>query len=434
MKIVTTSLFYRLRATLLLAALIAPTAQALSLREAAELALQNDPRMRAADQAVAVSEANVDVARAGYLPSVSLSGGTGVQKVYLGNNFPAGFPKPDLLNPYSASLKASQPLYSGGLTSAQMSDSRSRLEGSEQDAVATRQQLLLAATTAYLDVVRDRAVVELNQKNLATLQQAQDDASKRFEAGEATRTDVAQANARRAEAEAQLKRANANAHISDAAFVRVIGVAPQNLGADWPVPQTPASLDQALAAAGLTPSVLAADAQSRSAHAQIDAARAALLPQVSLDGGASAQDDSQFALNRYQYWQVQLKATLPLYAGGANAARLSAAHAAAEQADAQASDAQHAAIQSITQAWANSEAAADIIASYQASTEASASALDAVQKELQVGTRTTLDLLDAERDLLSAQVNLAASRHDRAVAGYQLLAACGLLHLGDIAP
>jgi len=428
------SLAQALRGLLLCSVFASASAQALSLRQAAEFALQNDPRLQAAEQAVAVSSANVDVARAGYLPSASLSAGSGAQRVYFGSTFPAGFPQPGLMNPYSASLKASQPLYSGGLTGAQMADSRSRLESSRQDEVAMRQQLLLDATTAYLDVVRDRAVVELNQKNVATLQQALDDTNKRYQAGEATRTDVSQANARRAEAEAQLKRAGASARVSAAAFVRVIGAQPQGLSSDWPVPVTPASLDQALALAGLTPAVLAADAQRKSARAQIDAARAAFLPKVSLDGSASTQDDSQFALNRYDYWSVQLKATLPLYAGGANAARVAAARAGAAQADAQADDARHAAIESITQAWANSETAAEIIAAYQAATDASASALDAVQKELEVGTRTTLDLLDAERDLLSAQVNLATSRHDRAVAAYQLLDACGQLHLGDIAP
>ncbi|MDB5985189.1 MAG: hypothetical protein JWR16_242 [Nevskia sp.] len=432
MKIQTVSLW--LRCLLAVSACGAASAHALSLREAAELAVQNDPRMHAAEQAVAASAANVDVARAGYLPSASVSAGSGVQRVYLGGDFPAGIPVPGLMNPYSASVKASQPLYSGGLTGAQMADSRGRLEGSQQDEVATRQQLLLTAATAYLDVMRERTVVELNQKNVLTLQQALDDTNKRFEAGEATRTDVSQANARRAEAEASLKRASAAARVSAAAFVRAIGTEPQNLSSDWPIPLTPASLDQALSAAGLTPSVLAADAQRKSAHAQIAAARAAFLPKVSIDGSASTQDDSQFALDRYDYWSVQLKATLPIYAGGANAARLAAARAAAAQADAQVDDARHAAIQSITQAWANSDAAAEIIAAYQADADASASALDSVQKELQVGTRTTLDLLDAERDLLSAQVNLAGSKHDRAVAGYQLLAACGQLHLGDIAP
>lgn len=415
-------------AVVLLLACAALPAQALSLHEAAERALQADPRLVAADAAVRASAANVELARSGYLPSVNASVEGGRSRLYT----QAPFPQAGSRNPLAWGLVASQPLYTGGLVGAQLAAAKSRLLGAEASEAGARQQLLLAASSAYLDVKRDRDVIGLNQATVATLQQAQADAQKRFKAGEATKTDLAQAAARVAEAQASLQRAVANAAFSSASFERLVGLSPDSLDADWPRPAVPASLAEALTSAGATPAVRAADAQTRSAQAQIDATRAARLPRLSIEGEASDADDTQFTYDRLTYWSVQLKATLPLYEGGATRARVAEARANAAQAAAQAQDLRQQTVESITQSWALLQAAQDVIRAYEADVEASELALDSVRKELAVGTRTTLDLLDAERDLLSARVNLAASRHDRAVASLQLLAASGQLRLESI--
>ena len=415
-----------------LALLAAAPAHAISLADAAGLALQNDPRMRAAGDAVQASTAQVDVARAGYLPSATLTANTGLSRYYLSPALASSIPINGPLNPNAVGLQASQPLYTGGLNSAQLSSSKSQLESSQQSEANTRQQLLLAAASAYLDVERDRAVIDFASANVAALQQELSDTKKRYTAGEATRTDSSQAQARLAEAQANLKRASAQEKVSEAGFLRVVGIAPGALGSDWPAPQVPATLDAALASAGMTPAVLAADAQRRSAEAQIDAARADYWPKLSLNGSATAQGDSNVSADRYKDWTVQIKATLPLYSGGATRARVSAAQAQASQAAANLDDARHNAIESITQNWALLQASDELIRAYQADVDASTLALDDVRKELQVGTRTTKDVLDAERDKVSAQVNLAGSQHDRAVSAFQLLAACGKLRLEDV--
>ncbi|MDR3417602.1 MAG: TolC family outer membrane protein [Nevskia sp.] len=407
-------------------------AHALSLNEAAALALQNDPRLLAASEAVQASAAQVDVAHAGYFPSGSLSANTGLQRYYLSQSLSGALPINGPFNPNAVSLQASQPLYTGGLNPALLAASKSQLEGAQQNEAGTQQQLLLAAATAYLDVMRDRTVIELAGANVAALQQELSDTKKRYQAGEATRTDTSQAEARRAEAEANLKRAIAQARVSEASFVRVVGVAPDNLTSAWPGPPVPTTLNDALASARITPAVLAADAQRRSAIAQVDAARAQFWPTLAINGSAAAQGDTKAAVDRYQDWSVQLKATLPLDLSGATDARVSAAKAQAAQAAANLNDSLHATIESITQSWALLQAAEDLISAYRADVDASSLALEDVRKELQVGTRTTKDVLDAERDKVSAQVNLASSERDRAVAAFQLLAACGKLKLEDV--
>jgi len=403
----------------------AMNAHALTLREAAESALQSDPRLQAADQNVQASAANVDLARAGYLPTVNASVEGGRSQLYTNARFPIAGSR----NPLAWGLVASQPLYTGGLVSAQLNAAKSQLEGAQQSETGTRQQLLLAVSSAYLDVIRDRAVIDLNQTTVETLAQAQADTQKRYKAGEATKTDVAQADARLTEAQAGLQRAAANAAISAATFRRISGREAEGLTSGWPEFPVPASLADALAKAESTPGVLAADAQKRSAQAQIGAAKAGYLPRLSLEGEATDADDSQFTFDRQTYWAIQLKATLPIYQGGATRARVSAARAVAAQAAAEADNMRRAAIESITQSWALLKAAQDVIKSFETDVAATQLALDSVRKELNAGTRTTLNLLDAERDYLSAQVNLAASRHDRAVAALQLLAASGQLQV-----
>lgn len=410
------------------AAGLALPAQALGLHEAAERALSNDPRLSAASQAVQASAANVDLAKSGFLPSLNASVEGGRSHLYTR----AQFPQAGQRDPLTWAVVASQPLYTGGLVSAQLDAAKSRLEGAQQNESGTRQQLLLAASGAYLDVMRDRAVIGLNQNTVATLEQARDDTQKRFKAGEATKTDIAQAAARLAEARAGLQRAMATAAVSSAGFERVIGAPPEQLASDWPSPAVPATLADALGNAGATPGVLAANAQHRSAEAQIAAAKSAYLPRLSIEGEASDADDTQFTYDRLTYWSVQLKATLPIYEGGATRARIAQARANAAEAGAQADDTRRATVESITQSWALLKAAQEVIAAFEADVEASELALDSVRKELAAGSRTTLDLLDAERDLLSARVNLEASRHDHAVASLQLLAAGGQLRLDAI--
>ena len=403
-------------------------ADALSLREAAERALQNDPRLVAAHRAAEGSAAEVDAAKAGYRPTVNASVTGGRSRLYTNAQFPVA----GLRNPLAWGLTASQPIYTGGLVTAQLDAARAQLDGALENEAATKQQLLLAASSAWLDVKRDRAVIALNETNVQRLEQALGDTDKRLKAGEATKTDLAQARARLAEAQAALERARATAEVSSVAFTRVVGTSPDALPGDWPQPAVPASLGEALAAADATPAVRAAEAEALAAKSRITAEKAGYLPRLSLEGEANDADDSTFTYDRQTYWSVQLRATVPIYAGGAVAARVSAARANADAARAQAADARRATQEQIAQAWTLYRVAGQVIAAYEADVEASELALDSVRKEQAVGTRTTLDLLDAQRDLLAAGVNLAASRHDRSVAALQLLAASGKLNLAAI--
>lgn len=410
---------------LVAAALAALTldAQALSLREAALKALDHDPRALATKGVLRASQAQVDVAETGYKPSLTLNVAGGRSELQT----PAPFPQSGMRWPNSANLLLSQPLYTGGLTGALVEGADAGHENARQQQRDTGGKIILAAVTAYLDVVRDGEVVRLNQTAVSTLTQAAGDAEKRYQAGEATTTDVAQARARVAEAQAGLQRAISQQRISEAGYQRVVGEKPQNLRGDWPGVTLPASLEEATQLSASAPFVLAAQANARYALAQKDATRAERMPRMSVDGQLATQDNSEFGYDRLDTWSVQFKLQVPIYEGGLVRAKVESADGKAEQASYLADDARAQYAEMAAREWASLQAADEVIRAYEAQVQATELALDGVRKERDVGTRTTLDLLDAEREQLAAQVNLLGARRDRAVTAFKLLAVCGKL-------
>ncbi|HSW15360.1 MAG TPA: TolC family outer membrane protein [Solimonas sp.] len=398
-------------------------AQALSLPEAAQLALRNDPRIRAASADVGAAQAAVEQARAGYQPSVSVAADVGRADFQVDSPFPPSGTR----TPNSIGAQLTQPLYAGGRIDAQVDAAGFAAEGAGSRDAATRQQVLLAAINAYLSVSRDRAVIGLNQSNLRALDAAGSDTRKRFDAGEATRTDVSQAQARVAGAQAELAGARAALRSSTASFERVVGVAPEALAETAVEPPLPATLDTALQQAQTSPLLREAQAQQRAAQAGIGLARAAGRPQLFIDAQANTADNTDFGYERIDRWSALLKLQLPLYQGGAVSAAVHEAEAREVQAAALAEDTAQAIEESVIQAWESLQAARERVPAFEAQAQAAELALDGVRKELEVGSRTTLDLLDAERELLSAQVSLINSRRDRSAAAYRLLAVTGQL-------
>lgn len=415
--------------SLLLALLIAaPAAQALTLGEAAQLALRNDPRIRAANADVGAAAAGIEQARAGYRPSIGVAADYGRSDFQVD----APFPPSGTRSPNSAGVQLTQPLYAGGRLTAETEAAQGEAEGAGSRQTATRQQVLLAAVNAYLSVARDRVVIDLNEANLKALDAAGGDTRKRFDAGEATRTDVSQAQARAAGAQAELASARAALRASSASFERVIGVAPGSLAESAAEPALPATLAEALKQARGSPLLREAQAQARSAHAGIGIARSAGMPQLSLDAQANTADNTDFGYERIDRWSALVKLQLPIYQGGGIRARVREAEAREAQAQSLVEDAGRAVDEAVIQSWENLQAARERVPAFEAQVQAAELALDGVRKELDVGSRTTLDLLDAERELLSAQVSLANSRRDRSAAAYRLLATCGLLEADAI--
>lgn len=398
----------------------------MSLREIAKAALHHDPRFAASTARIEAARDEIRIAEAS--DAFTLNFGADVGRSDL--RTAARFPSSGTRTPNTLALTGSQPLYNGGLTRALDAAAKSEVEAALESRRDIGGKLILAALTAVLDVKRDRETLKLSEVTARTLASARQDVGKRFEAGEATRTDQSQADARVAEAEAQVRRAQAQLRTSEIALARLIGPDAGVPEASWPqLLPVAATLALAVEQSHTAPAVVAARHEAEAAQARIAAAIAEYRPRLSVDGHAVTQDDSDFGYDRISTWAVQLKLSVPLFTGGLAQARADAARAKAAQAGYLARDEEAHFAETAAKEWELLQATDDVISAIRAQAEASELALDGVRKELKVGSRTTLDLLDAERERLVADVNLVAALRDRAVTAFRLLAACGKLEL-----
>ena len=278
-----------------------------------------------------------------------------------------------------------------------------------------------------MDVLQDEAVVNLNENNVRVLERQLQATQDRFSVGEVTRTDVAQAESRVARAEADLKSALGNLETSRAAYVRQVGEAPGTLEPP-PVFETVESLEAARdAAARNNPLVRQAISLHEAARKNVSVIQGQLYPEVSLNGQvqqsfeSSANVDSTFAA------QATVDVTVPLYQSGAVYAQTRAAKQAESQRLQLVEDQRRQAIEQATQSWQLLVANRARIDSLESEIRANEIALEGVQQEALVGTRTVLDILDAEQELLDSRVNLVRARRDEYVAVFSLIAAVGEL-------
>lgn len=408
--------------------LIAGSVQAASLSEALTQAWQNNPALEAERDSLRSSEDQLDQAKGGYYPQVKLFGGVGTS--HQGVDFMAipGFSLPIdtiVLNTRQVGVEVDQALYAGGRISAGVETADMLRAAEEARLHATEQDLLLDAAQAYMDVLQYQAVLELEQGNERVLQQALDDAQANFDNGEVTHTDVDEAKARLAGAQAARIQAEGALTAAQASYERVIGSAPSGLQQPVPLTGLPVSQQDALALAGRNFNVQAAQYTSAAAQSNVDSAASTMKPTLELTGQVSKAREPQFLFERLDTRSIMLELSMPLYAGGSLTSELHAAQHQAEGSDQRAQDAARAAKDEAVRAWQAYQTATAGLAAIESQITAAQSAYDGVQAEYKVGDRTTLDVLNAEQELLNARVNEVRAKRDETVAEYALKAAVG---------
>ncbi len=397
-------------------------ANAQSFKEALSMAYKGNPTIAAARADLRAVDELVPQARGGYLPTISGQAAVGISDT---DTDPGGS---DTIEPRSGSIEVTQFVFRGGRTIAEIEGAESNVLAQRGALNDTTQQILLSAAAAYFDVVRDQAVVELNLNNVGVLERQLQASQDRFDVGEVTRTDVSQSESRLARAVSDRIAAQGNLDISRSAFARVVGQAPEILeqpALDIPVPAT---LEEAVAIAiDNNPVVKAARAAERAASSGIDAEFADLLPNISLRASASRNDDVSIFTDRTEELQVTATLNIPIYQAGVASAQVrQAKHEAASQRR-RVDEAIRQATDETIRAWEALESATAQIVSRDAEVASAEIALDGVRQEALVGSRTTLDVLDAEQELLDAQVSQVTAVRDRSIALFQLLAAIGSL-------
>ncbi len=414
-------------------------ADADTLREALALAYANNPSLLAARAQLRAVDESVPIALSGWRPSVTVNGNVSRARnesviqgtVGSGAQFTGGT---TLRTSQSASIGVSQPLFKGFKTQAATAAAKANVEAQRASLKSSEQQVLLAAATAYFDVLRDTAVVELRTNNVQVLTRQLEATQDRFRVGEITRTDVAQAEARLSASVSARILAEGNLQQSRAAYVSAIGKPPENLVTPDPLGSLPSSRDEAIAAASEeNPSLVAALFTAEAAQEGIKSARGDLLPTVSLEGQLSKGWDTIADQSVTEGASARAVLTVPLYQGGVVYARLRQAKHTAGQRRLESDQARLDARESATSTWEIYQSSRASIASIETQIVASEIALEGVQREAEVGARTVLDVLDAEQELLDARVNLVTAQRDQLVATLQLQAAIGRLTAEDLA-
>ena len=409
----------------LLAALIAGSASADTLREALNAAYRTNPTLTGQREALKVTDSSVAIARAAGRPQVSATIGINRDLTQSGVLRRLG------KGPYlTGGVDVSYPLFNGGSVRNSITAAKTRVEAGRATLRAVEGDVFTDAVSAYMDVIRDRAIVELNQNQVKVLGTNLEASRDRFQIGDVTRTDVAQSEARQALARSSLETARGRLVTSEENYRRVIGQRPGVLAPPPPLPPLPVSADQAAQIAlANNPDLIATTRQSEAARFDVRVAEAARLPTVS--GVASGDFTDTLAGNTGgaprsgTATSIGVQGRIPLYQGGLPAARVAQSQALEGQALEQRVATERAVIATTRSAFATYQAAQDAIASNQVAVKANELALEGARAENGVGTRTILDVLNAEQELLNSQVLLVTARRDAYVAGFQLLNAMG---------
>ncbi|WP_169568814.1 TolC family outer membrane protein [Sneathiella limimaris] len=407
------------------------SAQSETLEEALIMTYNSNPTILSQRANVRSVDEGVPQALSGWRPTVTLVGEAGSTYNKSASTTATGGDR--TYNPSSLALSVSQPLYEGGQTNANTNAAEADVKAARENLSSVEQNIFQSAVSAYMNVVRDTAVVELNRNNVEVLTRQLEAANDRFEVGEITRTDVAQAEARLAGANSELIRSIGNLKASEATYEKIVGQKPGQLQYPGFPTDFPESLESAIELGiNNNPSVRAAKFQEESSMHNIRATSGRLLPSLTLDGSVGHSDDQSAETQWGESASISATLTVPLYQSGAVYSSVRQARQINSQRKIEIESAVRDVREAVTQAWEQLESARADIQSTEEQVRANTIALEGVQQEAQVGSRTTLDVLDAEQELLNSQVNLVSARRNVYVALYDVLAAVGNLSAKEL--
>jgi TolC family type I secretion outer membrane protein len=417
----------------LVGALVATSPQAQTLTQALAETYNNNPQLLAQRALLRATDEQVPQALSFWRPTVNFTGQVGMSTSSIETPGLSGRSNSrihEILRPDSLNVQAIQPVYRGGRTEAQTRQAINTVESTRAQTLAVETSVFQSVAQAYLDVVRDQALLEVDRNNVEVLRKQLEATQDRFRVGEVTRTDVAQAESSLAQAQGTLVAQQGTLEISRAEYVRAVGHPPGRLILPRERPVLPATREEALTlAANNNFSVISATFAELAARDNIDVVRGQLLPQISVVGNLTRSYDQAISQKGFLLNSAQILAqlTMPLYEGGAIYSQTRQAQQTVGQRRSQVDDARRAAVQTATQFWSTLQAARASISSFAAAVRAAQIALEGTQQEALVGTRTVLDVLIANQQLLTTQSQLVTAQHDAALAEYNLAAAVGRL-------
>jgi len=408
-----------------------------TLAEALAQTYSTQPALLAERAKLRATDENVPQALAGWRPTVVMSGtagtGDGLSRSlsYVSHQWVNSQAKRTYA---TATATFTQSLYTGGKVQANVNRSKNQVMAERATLIAQEQTSLLAAVTAYVGVIQTRELLELQRNNVSVLAKQLQATNDRYRVGEITRTDVAQAEAALAGAQAQMETAAGNLAVARGTFQQVVGVLPPD---DMREPQ-PLALpvksekEAAALASANNPTVIAALFNEAAAKDAVDVAIATLMPQLGIQGQAFQQQNAGVQGTAVNGYQIGLQLSVPIYQGGGEYAAVRAARQSQQQAQRQVDDAKRTAVQNAVQALATLNGARAAAESTRAQIRSNEIALEGVTREAIVGSRTTLDVLNAQQLLLNSRTTLVQNLSQLVTASFQVAQAIGRLTARDM--
>jgi len=407
-----------------------------TLHEALAAAYSSNPSLQASRAKLRATDESVPQALSGWRPTVTVGGSAG----YVAGQSRAFSAATGSWN--SASIErntanvagtVTQPIYRGGRTRASTNQAENRVMAERARLIAAEQQVFADTITAYVGVIQAQQILALNINNEQVLARQLQATQDRFRVGEITRTDVAQAEAALAVATAQRQTSEGNLAVSRSVYSRVVGYQPNDLVPPQPLrPPVKTLQEAATMAANNNPTVVATLFDDAAAKDAVDVAFSALMPQLSVQAQAFHNSNAQLPHTATNAGQITANLTVPLYQGGAEYSAVRQARQTQQQTRKQVDDARRAAIQLATQAWETLNSARATVESTRAAIRANRIALEGVTREALVGSRTTLDVLNAQQAVLNSEVTLVQNLANLVIASHGVAVAIGRLTARDL--
>ena len=404
-------------------------ARAETVADALVKAYQTNPQLNSERARQRATDENVPQAMAGYRPQVAATLSVGLQAVR--NLLPDNTIQGATLKPWTIGVTVTQTLYNGNKTANSVRVAEFQVQSGREALRNVGQGVLLDAVTVYMNVLANQSLVEAQRSNVTALRETLDIARKRLNAGDVTPTDTSQAEARLARGQADLNAAEVALSISQATYAQIVGALPNHLSAAEPIDRLlPRGRDEAINLAFKGhPAVLAAGFDVDVATTSIKVAESSLLPTLTVQGSASKSSQSDSTLGTYGTDQASIIGQLnaPIYDGGLGAAQTRQAKELSTQSRLVLDQIRNQARTAAIGAWVSNEGAKTAVSAAEAEVRAAAVALQGVQREASGGQRTTVEVLNAQQDLIQAKARLIGAQRDRVIASYALLSAIGRL-------
>jgi outer membrane protein len=399
-----------------------------TLEQAWTQAYQNNPSLEAERAKLRATDEQVSIALSHWRPTIDATANVGktyqylpAQEVFGDANFAQG--------DTGYGMQVTQPIFRGFRTLSETEAAKKQVMAGRAQLEAAEQQLLLDTATAFLDVVRDEYVMGIDRDYVTVLRQKLEETKVRARVGDLTNTDVQQAESRIGRAEVARLQIENTLQTDRDAFLRLVGDEPGSLAKPALVLANPKNLNEALRLAETrNPNVIASQYAIEQTDAQVDLNKGSLLPELDMVGSTSHSYGQSITLpGRFDSSQIELQLKIPLYDSGANYAQVRQLQQTSVQHRMELEDARHKAYESAHNGWQTLLTAEAAVKADRLETDAAAKALEGVKVQSRVGTRNTLDVLNAEQELLDAKTDMARSEHDRNLAVLQIKSAIGAL-------